>query len=61
MAQKVITITIDEETSESAVDLTGFHGKGCADVIKAFDGLGKVTKDAKKPEFNQVTLNTVRK
>jgi hypothetical protein len=61
MATKLITVTIDLETTESTVDLTGFHGKGCAEVMKAFDGLGKVSKDDKKPEFKQETCNIVRK
>lgn len=58
---KIITVTIDEETAETSVDLAGFHGKGCAEVLKAFEGLGKITKQGKKPEFFQQQQNTQRK
>lgn len=58
---KLVTILLDEETGQFSVDLTGFHGKGCADVIKMFDGLGEKTKDIKKPEYKQETCNLQRK
>lgn len=58
---KLITIRIDEKTGKSSIDLAGYHGVGCADVMKAFDGLGTVSKDDKKPEFKQKTINTVSK
>lgn len=58
---KIITVSIDEQTGDFSIDLTGFHGKGCADVMKAFDGLGKTTKTVKKTEYNESTTNTVTK
>ena len=57
---KLVTVTLDENTGSFSVDLTGFHGKGCADVVKAFEELGKTTKSIKKPEYNQTTANTVK-
>lgn len=53
---KTVNIEIDEQGNFS-VDLTGFHGRGCSEVAKAFESLGTVTKSAKKPEWNQVTTN----
>lgn len=58
---KLVTVTIDQETGDFSVDLTGFHGNGCADVAEAFAELGMVTKDVKKPEFKAKQVNTVRK
>ena len=52
---KLINIAIDAEGNFS-IDLTGFHGKGCADVMRAFDGIGKRVVDRKKPEFKEVKL-----
>ena len=51
---KLVTIELDEETGNFSVDLTGFQGKGCADVVKAFETLGTVTTSHKKPEYNAV-------
>ena len=58
---KLVTVTIDPETGGFTVDLTGFQGKGCADVARAFDALGDKVKDIKKPEFKQETINRVHK
>jgi hypothetical protein len=51
MKQKTITIKIDEQ-GNSSIDLTGFAGKGCGDVAKAFQGSDTVTKSEKKREFH---------
>lgn len=56
---KIVTVEIDTDGNFS-VDLTGFNGKGCSDVIKAFEGLGTATKTVTKPEFNSVKTNVVR-
>lgn len=53
---KTITVTITEDATIS-VDLNGFHGKGCGDVIKLFDGIGTQTKSGHKPEWNEQTHN----
>lgn len=59
---KLITVDLEQDgTGEFSVDLTGFQGKGCADVQAAFAELGKVTKDIKKPEYKQTTCSTQRK
>lgn len=58
---KLVTIEIDQTTGEFSVDLTGFHGKGCGDIVKMFDGLGTKTKGITKPEYKQETINLVRK
>lgn len=51
MAQaKLVTVVIDEN-GDFSVDLTGFHGKGCAEVSKVFDDLGKTTTHKRKREF----------
>ena len=59
MAGELIRITIDDNTGESSVDLQGFHGKGCAAVIKAFGEIGEITSEIHKPEFNQVQTQKV--
>jgi hypothetical protein len=50
---KIINIDIDESTGDLSVDLDGFHGKGCAEVSKAFETLGKVKVSKKKREFTE--------
>jgi hypothetical protein len=51
MAEKTVTIVIDE-AGESSIDLEGFHGKGCGDVAKAFQGSDQVVRSEKKREFH---------
>lgn len=51
MAEKTITIEIDEQ-GNSSVDIEGFQGKRCGDVAKALQGADKVTKSEKKREFH---------
>ena len=51
MAEKIITIEIDER-GESSIDLEGFQGKGCAGVAAAFQGKDAVTRSVKKREYN---------
>lgn len=52
---KLINIIIETDGNFS-IDLTGFKGIGCADVMKAFDGIGTKRVDRKKPEFKQEKL-----
>lgn len=52
---RLVELEIDQATGDFTLDLTGFKGKGCKDVAKAFESLGKVTKDVTKPEAYQVT------
>jgi len=53
---KMIKITLDESDASFSVDLTGFHGKGCSDVIKAFADVSQQTKEIHKPEFKETNL-----
>jgi hypothetical protein len=50
MKEKTVVIEIDEQ-GNCSMDLEGFHGKGCSDVAKAFQG-GDVIKNVRnKPDF----------
>lgn len=51
MAEKTITIEIDEQ-GNSSLDLSGFQGKGCGEVAKAMQGADIVTASRKKREFH---------
>ncbi|MBX9600030.1 MAG: hypothetical protein K2X35_03460 [Bryobacteraceae bacterium] len=51
MAEKIVTIEIDE-SGNSSIDLEGFQGKGCADVAKALQGGDKVVRSEKKREYH---------
>jgi len=56
VANKVITIQIDNETGDLTVDLDGYQGRGCAAVQEAFSAvLGKSTHSTNKPEYTKVT------
>jgi len=50
MKEKTVIIEIDEQ-GNSSMDLEGFHGKGCADVAKDFQGQDAVKCLRNKPEF----------
>jgi len=50
MKEKTVVIEIDEQ-GDSSVDLKGFHGKGCADVAKDFQGQDVLKSWQNKPEF----------
>ena len=50
MKEKTVVIEIDEQ-GNSTIDLDGFHGKGCADVSKDFQGHDVVKSSRTKPEF----------
>lgn len=52
MSDKMITIDIDQETGNFSLDLDGFHGKGCKDVAKLFEQMGKVTSSEDKPALH---------
>ena len=47
---KIVKVVIDE-TGGFSVDLTGFQGQGCGDIIKVFSNIGAVTKETHKPEW----------
>lgn len=54
MEKRIVTIEIDEQ-GKSTVDLSGFEGRGCADVAKAFQGVDEVVEERAKREFYSQT------
>lgn len=56
---KIVTITIDD-FGESAIDLQGFHGQGCAKVLEDFAGEDKAKVIANKPEIRERATETER-
>ena len=50
MQQKTITVVIDEN-GNSSVDLAGFAGRGCENVLKDFQGDDRTKVQRKKPVF----------
>ena len=60
MAEKIVTIEIDE-SGNSSIDLEGFQGKGCADVAKEFQGGDKVVRSEKKLEYHVRVAPQVRR
>ncbi len=50
---QIIKVTVDDNTGEFDVDLTGFHGVGCAAIIEAFGELGEITSRTHKPEYRE--------
>ena len=60
MANKIITVEIDQTTGDITVDLDGDEGKGCGAVQEAFAAtLGKSTHSVNKPEYNKVPKKNV--
>ena len=57
---RIISIDIDPKDASFTVDLTGFKGIGCDQVIKAFASIGEVTKEITKPEFKDKAINTLK-
>jgi len=48
---KTVTVLISPD-GEVSLDLAGFHGQGCAKVMKDFtDGAGQIKREVKKREF----------
>jgi hypothetical protein len=59
MANRIITVEIDNTTGNLTVDLEGYQGHGCAAVQEAFGRtLGKTTHSENKPEFNKLPTKT---
>jgi hypothetical protein len=57
---KMIKIVIDESDASFSVDLTGFHGQGCDDIVKLFAEIGETTKVISKPEYRETNLTSVK-
>jgi len=49
-----VTVEIDDSDGSFSVDLTGFEGKGCDAVIKAFAEISEPSKVIEKPEYKFV-------
>jgi hypothetical protein len=50
MNEKTVVIEIDDQ-GNCSIDLEGFHGKGCADAARDFQGGDDVKRVRNKPEF----------
>jgi hypothetical protein len=50
---KLVKVTIDEESAEVAIDLIGYHGKGCDKLLAAFATLGTLKTQTAKPEYRE--------
>jgi hypothetical protein len=50
MKEKTVIVEIDEQ-GNSSIDLEGFHGKGCTDVARNFQGQDAVKSLRNKQEF----------
>jgi hypothetical protein len=50
MKEKTIVIEIDEQ-GNCSMDLEGFHGKGCSDVARTFQGSDVIKNVRNKPDF----------
>ena len=57
MAEKIVTIEIDEK-GESSIDLEGFQGKGCGDVAATFQERDSITRSVTKREFHVEVART---
>jgi hypothetical protein len=60
MPQEVF-VDIDEKTGDFELKLDGFKGKGCKDIAKKFESLGKVTSEQKLPAYNEEAAQTTVK
>jgi hypothetical protein len=56
MSEKIITVEIDDK-GDFSLDLEGFKGKGCKDIAKLFEQMGKVKSEVIKTDYNQEQPN----
>ena len=56
---KTITVVVEPDGTFS-IDLTGFHGQGCAKVMADFAGGEKPLLERNKPEFREVEKQEVK-
>jgi hypothetical protein len=57
---KIVKVSVDDATGEFDVDLTGFHGVGCDDIVKALGELGEIKTQIAKPEYREITKRFVK-
>jgi hypothetical protein len=58
---KTVTVLISPD-GEVSLDLAGFHGQGCAKVMKDFtDGAGQIKREVKKREYAESDTAATRK
>lgn len=50
MAEQLVIIDVDQN-GDFTLETSGFQGKGCKDVAKAFEKMGKVNTEKNKDEF----------
>jgi hypothetical protein len=58
MAEKLITLEIEDATGKFELKTTGFKGKGCKDVAKHFEKLGTVESETHTPEYYEQPTST---
>jgi hypothetical protein len=56
---KIVKVTVDDNTGEFDVVLTGYHGQGCDAIIEAFGELGAITSHVHKPEFRATATKKI--
>lgn len=54
MAHKTVTVTIDEN-GDSTIDLNGFAGRGCDQVLAEFAGRDRIKYERAEPEYHVQT------
>jgi hypothetical protein len=58
---KEIYIDIDDTTGDFELKLEGFKGKGCKNIAKKFEQLGKVTHEEHLPSYNEAEASATVK
>jgi hypothetical protein len=53
MPEKIINFDVDENSGNFELKLEGFKGKGCKDIAKLFEKIGKVTTETHTPDFQE--------
>jgi hypothetical protein len=58
MPERIIEMEIDNATGDFELKLSGFKGKGCKDVAKAFEKLGTVKAEETTTEYHEQPTTT---
>lgn len=57
---KILTFTINEDATITG-DATGFHGKGCVEILdKVLSALGDKMSGGHKPEYHQNVVTQIK-